>query len=225
MREMLTWDNRVMGAVRTRGCSLGVALMVVAGLVAGCGHTGTPVLIIPSTFYLRPVDCVIPLYGASSTTSATPSIVSPSVCRIQDAASLESTRPAAETAAVSVILPYYDNAARYVLGPADMDGRVIGSSIVIQGQGSGYQVQVTLTSQGAAEFDKIAALRYPYYQQDQRNPPYQSMEAFEVDGVVWEALVIQASSFNGRAIITGALNAPFTKGQADALAHEVDAAR
>ncbi len=154
-----------------------------------------------------------------TTTVAPPSGVSEADCSATNGAALPSTPIGEDTANNSVILPYYDNSARYVLGPADMKGNVVSNtSIIAPTTGGGFEVQVTFTSSGAAEFDKIASVRYPYYQQDPSNPPPQSQEAIELDGVVESAPTIQASSFNGVAVISGSSSAPFTQKQASDLA-------
>ena len=154
-----------------------------------------------------------------STTVAPASGVTQADCSSSTAALLPTTPISADSAANSVILPYYDNSARYVLGPADMKGNVVSNtSIIAPTAGGGFEVQVTFTSSGATEFDKIASERYPFYQQDPSNPPYQSMEAIELDGVVQSAPTIQASSFNGVAVISGSSSAPFTQKQASDLA-------
>ncbi len=128
-----------------------------------------------------------------------------SACSSSNAASADRPRGIQnDTADSYVILPYYDNSVRYVLGPADMKGDVVSNtSVIAPTAGGGYEVQVTFTGKGATEFDNIAAQRYPYYQQDPSNPPYSSMEAIELDGVVQSAPTIQASSFHGTAVISG----------------------
>jgi preprotein translocase subunit SecD len=126
---------------------------------------------------------------------------------------------AADTANAYVILPYYDNSIRYVLGPADMKGDVVSNtSVIAPTTGGGYEVQVTFTSKGATEFDKIAAERYPFYQQNPSNPGFQAQEAIELDAVVISAPVIQAESFNGVAVISGGTSAPFNNSEAQNLA-------
>jgi preprotein translocase subunit SecD len=118
-----------------------------------------------------------------------------------------------------VILPYYDNSVRYVLGPADMQGNAVSNAtVVLPTTGGGYQVQVTFTSHGATQFDNIAQQRYAVYQQNTANPGFGALEAIELDGVVQSAPVIQASSFNGTAVISGNTAAPFTARQANDLA-------
>lgn len=107
---------------------------------------------------------------------------------------------------------------RYLLGPADLTGSVVShvSAQVSTGTGQ-YSIALTLTPQGAAQFDTIAAARYACYEQAPSNPPFCSLEAFELDGLVESAPTFQAASFNGNVQITGS----FTRSQASALANEL----
>jgi preprotein translocase subunit SecD len=142
-----------------------------------------------------------------------------SACSSSNAADLPTTAVQNDTSGDYVILPYYDHSERYVLGPADMKGDVVSNtSVIAPTAGGGYEVQVTFTGKGATEFDNIAAKRYPYYQQDPSNPPYASMEAIELDGVVQSAPTIQAPAFHGTAVISGSSAAPFSSKQASDLA-------
>jgi preprotein translocase subunit SecD len=166
--------------------------------------------------------------GTTAPTTTTPSSASgagltqaeaQSACNSSNAANLPSTQVSDDTAGAYVILPYYDKSVRYVLGPADMKGDVVSNATsVAPTAGGGYTVQVTFTGKGATEFDNIAAQRYPYYQQNPNNPPYSSMEAIELDGIVQSAPTIQASAFHGTAVISGSSSAPFTSKQASDLA-------
>jgi preprotein translocase subunit SecD len=166
--------------------------------------------------------------AASTTTTTTPTTtvpppsgVSQADCSSASAGTLPNTPIGEDTANNSVILPYYDNSVdyRYVLGPADMKGNVVSNtSVIAPTAGGGFEVQVTFTSSGATEFDNIASERYPYYKADPSDPPFQSQEAIELDGVVESAPTIQASSFNGVAVISGSSQAPFTQKQASDLA-------
>ncbi len=174
----------------------------------------------------------LPAAGStSSTTTPTTTTPSPapgaalsqaeaeSACSSSNAANLPTTQVSNDTANSYVILPYYDHSVRYVLGPADMKGDVVSNtSVIAPTSGGGYEVQVTFTSKGAEQFDNIAAQRYPNYESDPSNPPYSSMEAIELDGVVQSAPTIQASSFHGTAVISGSSSAPFTSKQASDLA-------
>jgi preprotein translocase subunit SecD len=141
-------------------------------------------------------------------------------CSATNSAELPSTQVQNDTSKATVILPYYQNPSsspRYVLGPADMSGTGVSGASVILSQAGQYQVQLTFTGKGSTEFDNIAAQRYPYYKQNPSNPPYQSLEAFELDGTVYSAPTIQAESFNGTAVISGSTSAPFTFKEASSL--------
>ncbi len=168
------------------------------------GPTTTPATTAPSS-----PTTTAPAAGASLAQAA---------CSSSTSASIPSTTVAGDVANAYVILPYYDNSVRYVLGPADMKGDVVANtSVIAPTTGGGYQVQVTFTSKGATEFDNIAAERYPFYQQNPSNPGFQAQEAIDLDAVVISAPVIQAQSFNGVAVISGGSTAPFTNGQAQNL--------
>jgi preprotein translocase subunit SecD len=143
-------------------------------------------------------------------------------CAASNAAQLPTTPVQADTQGSYVILPYYDNTIRYVLGPADMTGSGVSTaSLIVDPNTSQYEVQVSFTGSGSKQFDAIAAKRYPYYQQNTTNPPYTSLEAFELDGVVESAPTIQAASFSGSAVISGSTSSPFTQSQASQLALEL----
>jgi preprotein translocase subunit SecD len=156
---------------------------------------------------------------ASGTGAAPTAAEAQAACSSSNAANVASTSIQNVTADNYVILPYYDNSVRYVLGPADMKGDVVSNtSVIAPTAGGGYEVQVTFTGKGATQFDNIAAQRYPNYQSNPNNPPYTSMEAIELDGVVQSAPTIQAPAFHGTAVISGSSSAPFTSKQASDLA-------
>jgi preprotein translocase subunit SecD len=171
-----------------------------------------------------PATTIVP-QGSSGTPvplkSPTTAAEANAICAASNSAQVPTTTADQNKPGSYVILPYYQNpgtSPRYVLGPADMGGNGVKSASVIIDQAGQYQVQLNFTGKGSTEFDKIASERYPYYQQNQSNPPYQSLEAFELDGVVYSAPTIQASSFNGTAVISGSTAAPFTYKQASDLA-------
>ena len=139
-------------------------------------------------------------------------------CAASNASQLPTTPVSGDTATANVILPSRDGTLRYVLGPSDMTGAGVSNATVQLSQTGQYSVQLTFTGSGSNEFDKIAAARYPFYKQNPNNPPPQSLEAFELDGVVESAPTIQAASFNGTAVISGSTTAPFTSAQASSLA-------
>jgi hypothetical protein len=168
--------------------------------------------------YFRPVYCEIPDY-------APPAVAQPldaSVCSRGDVAGLASTGLATEAETSPVIVPYYDHSVRYVLGPADLDQSVIATNpkpSVVLSEGNTYEVEVNFNPAGA--FDAVAAKRYASYRQNPQNPPYESLEAIEVDGVIFSAPTIQAPSFNGVAVISRSAKAPFTLNQARLLADAI----
>jgi preprotein translocase subunit SecD len=139
-------------------------------------------------------------------------------CAASNAAQLPTTPVGQDTSGAYAILPYYDHTIRYLLGPADMSGSGVANASVQLSQAGEYSVVLNFTNKGGQEFDKIAAQRYPCYQQDPTNPPYCSLEAFELDGVVESAPTIQAPTFNGTAVISGSTAVPFSSSQASNLA-------
>jgi hypothetical protein len=161
------------------------------------------------------VYCEIPNY----TPPVVAQLPAASVCSREDAAGLASTGLAAEAETSPAILPYYDHSVRYVLGPADLDQTVVAANprpSVILSERNVYQVEVHFSD--ARAFDAIAAKRYPAYRQSPESPPYGSLEAIEVDGVVFSAPAIEAPSFGGVAVISGSDKAPYTLKQANQLA-------
>jgi preprotein translocase subunit SecD len=171
-----------------------------------------------------PATTIVPQGGSGTPvplTSPTTAAEANAVCAASNSSQVPTTTPEEAKPGSYVILPYYKDpatSARYVLGPADMSGNGVKSASVVLDQAGQYQVQLNFTGKGSSEFDKIASERYPFYQQNQSNPPYQSLEAFELDGTVYSAPTIQAPSFHGTAVISGSTAAPFTSKQANDLA-------
>jgi hypothetical protein len=227
--------------VLARGVSAVVLLVAAGGVVASFLSSGQPQRVTTAGggpvgspgykpfLYFRPVYCIIPNYKPPTTYFLEPALTKPSaesICSGPNAAGVPTSSPSADSAAAWVILPYYDGSVRYVLGPADLNETAIANtSIIAPRAGGGYQVQFTFTPTGATAFDAIAAQRFPHYQQDPSKPPYSSMEAVELDGVVQAAPTIQAPSFNGTAVISGSSSAPFTEKQAKDLAQLVALAK
>ncbi len=170
-----------------------------------------------------PATTIVPQGGSGTPVplkSPTTAAEANAICAASNSAQVPTTTPEQANPGSYVILPYYQDpttSPRYVLGPADMSGNGVKSASVVLDQAGQYQVQLNFTGKGSTEFDKIASERYPYYQQNQSNPPYQSLEAFELDGTVYSAPTIQASSFNGTAVISGSTASPFTSSQANDL--------
>jgi preprotein translocase subunit SecD len=171
----------------------------------------------PPTTVAPPATTIVP--STPGTTVPVGSNFTPSSndCSASNAAQLPTTTISNDTAKATVILPYYDNTVRYILGPADMTGAGVSNASVQLSQAGQYSVLLTFTNAGAKQFDAIAAQRYPCYQQDPSNPPPCSLEAFELDGVVESAPTIQAPSFGGTAVISGSTAQPFSSSQASNL--------
>lgn len=185
----------------------------------------------PTSVPSRPASSVPPTSGPAGSyppvpSSATsPLAADPGACA-ENLSSLPDSASGSETAGEKVIAASYEGTGslRYVLGPADMTGSAIATAQAISTVGQ-YEVQLTFTAVGAAAFDSIAAQRYPYYRQNPSNPPYQSLEAIELDGKVMSAPTIQAASYNGTAVISSSSSSPFSEEQASIIAQEIQLAR
>lgn len=188
-----------------------------AVLPADPGQTSPTTTPAPAT--TTPATTIVPSQSSGGTPVPVNSAPS-DACSASNAAQFPTTPVEKDTRDATVILPYYQNPSasnRYVLGKADMTGNGVKNAAVTVDQTGQYQVQLTFTGKGATEFDNIAAQRYPYYKQSPSNPPYQSLEAFELDGTVYSAPTIQAESFHGTAVISGSTASPFTYKQANDL--------
>ena len=153
-------------------------------------------------------------------------------CGAANAAAIPSTSPDADLPGKAVLLPSSPNMGvgnvRWLLGPATnqagvagaLSGQIVKSaSAVVDSQTGQNVVQVTLTSKGLAEFNKVAAARNASYNPSTPNSePFSSREAIELDGVTESAPTIQSSVFNGQVQITGR----FTPTQASNLATELN---
>jgi preprotein translocase subunit SecD len=117
----------------------------------------------------------------------------------------------------TVLLPAADqagnadpNGPRYLLGPAQLTGKVVSTATALPPDLSisepNWYVQVKFTGSGGPQFDKLA--------QDN----YQMFVAIALDGVVESAPQIQQQSYSGTAVINGA---NFTEGTAKNLALEL----
>jgi preprotein translocase subunit SecD len=218
-----------------------VLFIVVGGILSSCGHHSSRAGSASATgavpqhptssqlwLYFRPVYCYFPDFSASTTTMPAPTSavvapVSQSTCFTANAARIKSTLAAGDYPNGNVLLPSRGNTIRYVLGPADMSGSAIHHAVAIVDTSTGqYQVQVTFTNAGGAKFDQIAAQRYACYQQSPSDPPPCALEAVDWDGLVLSAPAIEASSFNGTAVISGSTSNPFTKNQAETLARQIN---
>ncbi len=176
----------------------------------------------PTTLPASPTTTATsPTTGGTTATTTPAGAVSQSDCSSSNSSSLPTTTPDQDIPTSSVILPVDPKAfpqsptIRYVLGPADMTGKAVSDAASVIDTTTGqYQVNLTLTSSGATQFDNIAAARYACYKQNPTNPPPCSQEAFELDGTVESSPDFQAATFNGQVSISGS----FTSSQASSLA-------
>jgi preprotein translocase subunit SecD len=107
----------------------------------------------------------------------------------------------------TVALPEQDSSgnvtARYLLGPAVLNGRIVRTAIAQPPQiGGNWSVQIQFTDSGSTAWDNMAA-QY-----------VQKQIAIVLDGIVKSAPTIQTAHFNGSAQITGS----FSQHQAQDLA-------
>jgi preprotein translocase subunit SecD len=169
--------------------------------------TTTPATTTPTTT----APATVPLNGPVTTAD----------CTAANVANLKSTPPASDNPNKLVIVPAskssgYDS--RFILGKADFSGKAVKTASVGVDSSSGVvSVNLTFTSAGSKEFNKMAAIRSKYYSSTATSPSLLSLEAIELDGVLESAPQIEQANFNGTAQITGS----FTESQASALATEL----
>ena len=226
---------------------LTAALIVVALLVAGASlssaksrSTGTKgqyalsaTSVGAARLYFRPVDCIIPPYSGSPS-SASASAISTSEARRLCKSTLPqqlryptTTSPGNDNSKTAVVLPFYagPQAGRYVLGPAQMSGSIVKTAQAdLDSFTDQWEVNITFTSAGSAEFNRDAAPYYVCYQKDTPNPLYSALQAVELNGTVLTAPAIESSHFPVGATISGSTTEPFTKAQAMEIAAQIRAA-
>ncbi|MHB1928166.1 MAG: protein translocase subunit SecD [Acidimicrobiales bacterium] len=158
--------------------------------------------------------------------------LSVATCGAANAASIRSTSPDADLPNRTVLLPSSSDMGvgnvRWLLGPATnqagikqaLSGRIVKSASAVVDATTGQDVvNVTLTSKGLAEFNKVAALRNATYNKSTPNSePFSSREAIELDGVTESAPTIVNPVFTGQVQITG----NFTSKQATDLATQLN---
>jgi len=132
---------------------------------------------------------------ATTAVPAAPAPISP-----DQTGNLPSSPPAqANDPAQTVVLPQVDSsgnvAARYLLGPAELTGRIVSTAIAQPPTiGGNWAVEINFTDSGSAAWDNMAG-KYVNKQ-----------IAIVLDGVVKSAPTIQTAHFNGRAQITGSFS-------------------
>ncbi len=187
--------------------------------------------------YFRPVLCGVPLFVGAKSKAAKPATATLPSCSPTSAltktnlgvtqtstgsyhsnnvpadpvlAAYPSTSPTRDGKGSTVLLPEVPGAGpykRYLLGPAPLTGRAIGSATAQQTQLGRWVVNYTLTGTGTPKWESLAQT---YFHQ---------MVAVELDGVVQSAPLIQPTqssftSFQGKGEISGNL----TETQAKELA-------
>jgi hypothetical protein len=150
------------------------------------------------TLFVRSVLCTMPPSDRHVQITVAPE----SACRNSNPALIASTPTDAASAAV--IVPFFMGGRRYALGPAELTARDVKSADIIETANLGYEVEVRLTAAGLQKFNRVAALRYPYYLENRANPPARSQEAIEVGDTVFGAFPIEAHSYRGAVVITAA---------------------
>jgi preprotein translocase subunit SecD len=133
-----------------------------------------------------------------------------------------------------VVLPYYADFNsrgqyhlddRFVLGPANMSGSIVKSATAtFNSNNDQWEVDLSFTGKGSAEFNKYASQYYTCYLENKSNPPtalqcppYGAIQAIELDATVESNPAIEAASFPGGATISGG-STGFTAQQAQDLA-------
>jgi preprotein translocase subunit SecD len=138
------------------------------------------------------------------------------------ASALPSTSPNNDNANYTVIIPSSKASGygtdRWILGPADLRGEIVSTaSAAVDTQTGDNVVNVTLTSRGLTEFNKVATVRHQYYSATAASPDPRSLEAIDLDGQLESAPTIESAPFTGPIQISGS----FTTSQASALADEL----
>lgn len=234
-----------------RAPAVAIAGTLAALLAAGCHSSSKAPKLPPSLHpwvYFRPVECVIGPYASPTTTTTAPpsslfgalgASAAESTTTTTSSRSAGSTHqanpcrsgyptspttpPGQDAPQSTVVLPFYQSDRRYVLGPADLTGAALAkvSLVAPTAAGTGWSVQLSFTPSGKKAFDQVAALRFAALERDPSNPPVESLEAVDVDGVVVTAPVLDAPSFPAGAVVAGPPSRPFTKVEAELLVEEI----
>ena len=139
-----------------------------------------------------------------------------------DPANVPNTNPDDDNAAYSVVVPAAASAGygsqRWILGPADLKGEIVKTaSAALDTTNGEYVVNVTLTNSGLTAFNKIATVRHQFYSASATQQSFASLEAIELDGVLYSAPTIESAPFTGAIQISGS----FTSSQASDLANQL----
>jgi preprotein translocase subunit SecD len=175
--------------------------------------------------FFRPVHCEIAPYhkpASGRPTRGSRAVQAACHAGVEAQQRLANTSPVDDTPAATVVLPQLGApapAARYVLGPAEMNGTVVRSAAASKDPATGrWRVQLQFTLAGEKLFNRYAQAHYRCYKKDAPRPPTCALQAVELDGIVQEAAYVQAPSFPNGATI----NASFSAGQAKGLARALE---
>lgn len=132
------------------------------------------------------------------------------------ASALPTTTPDNDVPNNTVLLPQADNTgngpntsgARFLLGPAELTGKVVATATANPPDSNSPQwyVQIQFTSSGGPAFNRLAQANY------------QKFVAIDLDGLVESTPQIQETNYNGSAVINGST---FTETEAKNLALEL----
>jgi preprotein translocase subunit SecD len=200
----------------------------------------------PGHLAFRPVECIItPYSGARHVPAVAAPALSqsaanamglgasgtPSICGLSAAHRAGYLPPhgnghgdtpeAYDTKDATVVLSYRVGYGygRYVLGPAEMTGSIVkAATAVLNGQTRQWEVVLSFTPAGSAQFDDYAARHYACYTREVQDPPFCALEAIDLDATLESVPAIEASSFPGGAVINGPTRGAFTRQQATTLA-------
>jgi len=199
----------------TKAAALGAA----GGRIPASGLpvAALPVAALPAAATATATTTTVP----KTTTTTVPAAVaySSQYCQLAnttEASQLPTTTPDQDNATATVLLPSADNTgnaadpngARFLLGPAQLTGKVVSTAVANPPDSNSpeWYVQVQFTSSGGPQFNALAAKNY------------QGFVAIDLDGLVESTPQIQTTNFSGSAIINGS---NFTEGQAKNLALEL----
>jgi preprotein translocase subunit SecD len=200
----------------------------------------------PGQLAFRPVECIISPYSGArhAPAVAAPALAWPAanatgpgssamsgICGLSAARQAAYLPPhgdgygdtpeAYDTKDATVVLSYREGYeyGRYVLGPAEMTGSIVkAATAVLNAQTRQWEVVLSFTPAGSAQFNGYAARHYACYTREVQDPPYCALEAIDLDATLESAPAIEASSFPGGAVINGPTAGAFTRQQATTLA-------
>jgi preprotein translocase subunit SecD len=89
---------------------------------------------------------------------------------------------------------------------------------VLNAQTRQWEVALSFTPAGSAQFNKYAARHYACYSREEQDPPYCALQAIDLDATLESTPAIEAPSFPGGAVINGPTAGVFTRQQATTLA-------